>query len=331
MHATVVPHLEKNEITEIERASHDFFFLPAAKNNIMTRRATFLLFTAVRASYYGDSAASVYDAQCQCTFNCQYCTVPSLLSNTLKSASNRVICESPLGAPPLDPAAQTWATLTADGANGYCKTPTGYGEYMTINAATQEACETICAQAAACMAYEWSTSKCELHADMPTTVQAVQATQDVLCRVKTPPPASQPLVDSPCCPTFEAQLKSVSDYGFSLRVRPSPWVPGRSVLLQLPELVINDPEVRVSLERASYVGMGNGQGGVAAPPPPAAPEVEDDGGAGPVDAGRRLSGSHHRSQDCLLCCIEVTVTKLVCLDPCRPVLHRNFSSPSSSL
>ena len=254
------------------------------------------LITAARANYYGDSAASVFDEKCQCIFNCQYCMGPTLsLSNSLATRSNRIICDA--GLQPPSNAVQAWATLTSDdGANGYCKNADGYGEYMTIysnagTALTQQACELICAQASACMAYEWAAenTRCELHADMPTTVQAVAA-GGVMCRAKTPPPNTQPLADTPCCPTFEAQLNSVTDYSFSLRVRPSPWVPGKSVLLQIPGLVINDPEVRISLERASYVGMGDGQGGVAAPSPPPA-----DGDDGEGVAGRRLCGSCHRS------------------------------------
>jgi hypothetical protein len=252
-----------------------------------------VLITTALAHYYGDSTASIYDANCQCSFNCEYCKVSGLLSNEIQSASGRVNCKDP-NAPPPNVGQQAWKTLTSPNdatQSGYCVSSiSDAGEYMTVHkkaatagaadTMTKELCEAACAEAPACMAYEWN-GKCELHADVPTAIQP--RIGDVVCRVKDPLPNYRPLVDSPCCPTFEAQLKNQLTTGFSLRVRPCPWVPGKNVILQLPNAQITDPNVRVTFQRASFVGLADGQGGVITQPPDAA------------NPGRRLCGSCHSS------------------------------------
>lgn len=278
------------------------------------------LVVTAEAHYYGDSLASVYNEMCYCTFNCEFCRTPAVLNTAFQSRADRALCQEPPGTTPPNAGAQAWTTLTATGGaqgSGYCiAADGGRGVYMTIPASTsmtQAQCELTCAQAPACMAYEWN-GQCELHADVPKSAEAATGSQAAICKAKANPPATSPLIDPPCCPELAAQLKNVRSTGFTIRVKPTPFVPNKQLLLQVTQPAIADTAVKITLQRASYVGLGDGAGGVLPmmmpPPPPAAGRRLEDGAedayevdgtygtdgvyAGPDGHGRHLGNMYHR-------------------------------------
>lgn len=240
----------------------------------------------------GDSAYSIYDSQCRCTFNCAYCAVPSILTSGLKTSSGRGICNDPQQQQ-QPPANLAWTTISSpndQAASGYCRTAQGgRGTHMTFQEApalTQQECENLCAINAACVAYESTSTYCQLHSETPATIEEKAG---AICRVKALDQLGQPPLVSSCCPAFEAQIAYATTTALKLRVRATPFVPRKRVRLQLPGTVINDPAVQISLSNAKFAEDTSQQ-----TPPPAA--GDDINAPTPGQQGRRLGGSSGASR-----------------------------------